>query len=101
MSAGLLDDLSSIYDYPNLAFKGEEHTAKTTEWLDHPNYTEIFKSIILSLLNPNPEKRISIEDLWTFLLKYKSSILSKEQFIVSNPPEPLETGVSIIRSKIK
>jgi hypothetical protein len=101
LSAGILDDLADSYDYSNKAFRSEAHSKKTTEWLDHPNYTEIFKSIILSMLNPTPEKRICLNELWTFLSKYKNSILAKEQFVVNNPPTQLETGVSIIRSKIK
>jgi hypothetical protein len=56
---------------------------------------------VLNLLSPDPQKRISIENLWKFLSKYQSFILAKEQFIVVNPPESLEVGVSIIRSKVR
>ena len=99
LSAGLLDNLSSIYDYHNRAFRMDQHTQKTVEWLDHPYYSELFKSIVLSLLNPVPEKRMPIEDLWFFLEKYRDHILKKEMFVVNNPPVQLENGVAIIRSK--
>ena len=39
IGAGILDDMTSLYDYPNRQFKYEEHSNKTTEWLEHPNYS--------------------------------------------------------------
>lgn len=39
MSAGILDDLKEIYDGKNKAFRQEEHMRKTTQWLDHPDYS--------------------------------------------------------------
>jgi hypothetical protein len=39
--------------------------------------------------------------LYVFVAKYGSSIKSKEQFIITHPPENLETGVSIVRSRVK
>ena len=77
MSAGLLDSMSDIYDCTSRTFRGDIHRDKINEWLDHPNYTEVLKSIVLNLMNPNPEKRITIEELWKFVGKYESSILSK------------------------
>jgi len=101
LSAGLLSDLADLYDYPTWTFSKERHSANTIKWLEQKQYSEIFKSIVLNLLSPEPEKRISLEDLWKFLSKYQSSILAKEQFLVVNPPESLQLGVSIIRSKVQ
>ena len=39
IAAGILDNMSSIYDYQGRQFNYEEHSAKTTEWLEHPNYS--------------------------------------------------------------
>ena len=100
LSAGILDNLSSLYDYPNNSFNSHNLSAKTVQWLEHPYYSEIFKSVVLNLVNPDAEKRISIEELWDFLSKYQTSILSKEQFLVMHPPESLLAGVSILRSKV-
>ncbi len=69
--------------------------------MDHPKYSEIFKSIVLNLVSEDPSKRITIEELYVFVAKYGSSIKSKEQFIITHPPENLETGVSIVRSRVK
>ena len=100
ISAGLLDDMFSMYDYPKKKFIFEEHSKKTVQWLDHPHYTEIFKSIVLSMVNPIPEKRISTEELWTFLHQHEHSILSRSAFVVNNPPNLIKSGVSVVRSSL-
>lgn len=98
MSAGLLDDMLSMYDYPSRKFNYEEHNRKTIQWLEHPHYTEIFKSIILSMVNPIPEKRISTNELWTFLNQHEQNIIAKTPFVITNPPNLIENGVSVVRS---
>lgn len=100
ISAGLLDNLSSAYNYKKKQFNSAEFNALKDKWTEHPKYSEIFKSIILNLVNENPAKRISVEDLYKFVAKYESSIKAKEQFIITHPPENLESGVSLVRSKV-
>jgi len=39
MGAGLLDDMSSIYNYPSREFNYHEHKTKTSQWLEHPHYS--------------------------------------------------------------
>jgi serine/threonine protein kinase len=86
ISAGLLDPLTSIYDYPSRKFLNEAYVSRTNEWMDSPHYTEIFKSIILSMGNPQPESRMSLDDLWNFVHQYEGSILDRQQFVINNPP---------------
>jgi hypothetical protein len=90
----------SMYDYPNRKFNYEEHNKKTVQWLDHPHYTEIFKSIVLSMVNPIPEKRITTEELWTFLHQHEHSILNRAPFVINNPPNLIESGVSVVRTSL-
>lgn len=100
LSAGLLHDLQSSYDYKKFQFVSSEWEARRDEWAEHPKYSEIFKSIVLNLVNEDPARRISIEDLFRFVAKYESSIKAKEQFIITHPPENLESNVSVVRSKV-
>ena len=100
ISAGLLDDMNSLYDYPNRKFLYEEHNKKTIQWLEHPHYTELFKSTVLSMVNPIPEKRISNKELWTFLNKHEQNILTRSPFVVNNPPSLIESGVSVVRTSL-
>jgi len=95
-----LDDLKSGYNYKKKQFKSADFNGLTDKWTGHPKYSEIFKSIVLNLVNENPAKRISAEDLYKFVAKYESSIKAKEQFIITHPPENLESGVSLVRSKV-
>jgi hypothetical protein len=74
--------------------------ARKDEWAEHSKYSEIFKSIVLNLVSEDPAKRITIDDLFSFVAKYESPIKAKEQFIITHPPENLEIGVSVVRSKI-
>lgn len=60
ISAGILDDLSQAYNYKNYAFDDERWSRLKEQWVDHPKYSEIFKSIVLNLVNEDPNKRITI-----------------------------------------
>ncbi len=61
ISAGILDDLSQAYNYKNYAFDESKWSHLKGQWVDHPKYSEIFKSIVLNLVSEDPSKRISIE----------------------------------------
>ncbi len=100
ISAGLLDDLRGAYKYKDKKFLSEEFNAIKDKWASDEKYSEIFKSIVLNLVNEDPAKRITIEDLFKFVSKYESSIKNKEQFIITHPPENLESNVSLVRSKV-
>ena len=100
MGAGLLDDMSSLYNYPTRQFNYDNHRDKTNQWLEQPQYSEIFKSIILNMCHPSPDKRMDMEELYGFLHQHEFNIVNKQQFLVTNPPTRLEEGVSTIRSTI-
>jgi serine/threonine protein kinase len=100
ISAGLLDDLRCAYKYKDKKFVSEEFNVIKDKWASDEKYSEIFKSIVLNLVNEDPSKRITIEDLFKFVSKYESSIKNKEQFIITHPPENLESHVSLVRSKV-
>ena len=100
MGAGLLDDMSSIYDYPSRKFNFDQHRDKTNQWLEKEQYSELFKSIVLNMSHPYPEKRMSLEELYGFLHQHEFNIVNKQQFLVTNPPNVLEEGVSTVRSTI-
>ena len=90
MGAGLLDDMSSLYDYPSRKFNFDQHRDKTNEWLEKEQYSELFKSIVLNMSHPYPEKRMSLEELYGFLHQHEFNIVNKQQFLVTNPPNILE-----------
>jgi len=46
----------------------------------------MLKSIVLTLVHPEVERRISIDELWAFLAKHEKEILSKQQFVVNTLP---------------
>ena len=100
MGAGLLDDMSSLYNYPTRQFNYDSHREKTNQWLEQPQYSEIFKSIILNMCHPSPDKRMGLEELYGFLHQHEFNIVNKQQFLVTNPPARLEEGVSTVRSTI-
>lgn len=100
ISAGLLDDLRTAYKYKNKKFVSEEFNVIKDKWASDEIYSEIFKSIVLNLVNEDPAKRITAEDMFKFVSKYESSIKAKEQFIINHPPENLESNVSLVRSKV-
>jgi hypothetical protein len=52
MSAGLLEDMSPIYDYSSRKFNYDHHQDLTNKWIEQDHYTELFKSIVLNMSNP-------------------------------------------------
>ena len=70
MCAGILEDLKKVYPETQTTFLEEEFQSKRYQWANHPNYSELFKSIILNLINSNPENRMSLKELWSFLQSY-------------------------------
>ena len=85
--------MQEVYDYKKIVFKLDVWKDKLNEWISHPRYSEIFKSIILNLVEKDPLKRIEIQALWTFISRYNVSINAKEPFIIVNPPDCLEKGI--------
>lgn len=70
LSAGLLDTLADVYDYKNHNFNVAAFRAKLKAWAASPKYSEIFKSIILNLVDLNPENRLTAEELHAWISKY-------------------------------
>ncbi len=89
LSAGLLDNFRGVYNYKKLQFLSDELNLRKDHWSEHSKYSEIFKSIILNLVDENPSKRITGDELYKFISKYESAIKAKEQFIITHPPENL------------
>lgn len=52
------------------------------------------------MINPNPDKRIDNKELWGFVSRYESNIKARESFMVNNPPESIEAGVSAVRESV-
>lgn len=52
------------------------------------------------MINTNPDKRIDNKELWGFVSRYESNIKARESFMVNNPPESVEAGVSAVRESI-
>ena len=100
MGAGLLQDMSPIYDYPSRKFNYDKHRDITNRWLETQHYSELFKSIVLNMSHPEPEKRMNQAEVWDFLKQHEFNIVNKQQFLVTNPPAKLEEGVSTVRSTI-
>lgn len=90
LCATLLDDLQSWYNYKQLDFLEEKYIEKCLEWQQHPKYSDILKSVILNLVDLTPYRRIPLNTLWDFLSHHKNSILAREQFIITNPPQNID-----------
>jgi hypothetical protein len=59
LSAGILGDFSSVYNYQDKTFNFAAFKEKRTIWAETPRYSEIFKSIILDLTAENPADRLT------------------------------------------
>lgn len=86
LSAGTLNDLSGVYNYPQKSFNLGALRNIVNNWNFNGKYSTIFKSIVLNLVNENPEKRMSSEELWSWISKYKTSIEAREPFLIPSAP---------------
>ena len=60
-------------------------------------YSDIFKGIVCNMVELNPEKRISPQELWGFLQPHSNKIMEREDFVIENAPNKLHSQVSELR----
>ena len=77
LSAGILEEVTDLYDIKNRQFSMEAFHNKKAAWAAHPKYSEIFKSIILNMVHVDPEQRVTAEELYNFMFPYRDSILNR------------------------
>lgn len=59
ISAGILGDFSSVYNFKNKTFNTQAFKELKKTWGSSERYSEIFKSIILNLVETNPGERLT------------------------------------------
>ena len=74
LSSGILHELTYLYDYKIQKFNYDELQSITSTWLAQGKYSLIFKSIILNLVDVDPQKRLTNDELWSWISKYSDSI---------------------------
>ena len=99
LSAGILQDFTPVYNYGKKAFIEQAFRDKRKVWAENEKYSEIFKSIIWNLVELNPANRLTIDELWNFMLPYSSHILEKKQFVIQSAPKKVENSHTALRSK--
>jgi len=98
--SGILDDFSSVYNYKQRTFNMQAFFDKKRIWGSSDRYSDIFKSIILNLVDANPVNRLTIDELWAFIHPYEASILEKKQFMIQGAPPKVENSFAALRSKV-
>lgn len=101
LSAGILDDLSGVYGSHGTKFNSEAFEQRIGAWRSSPRYSELFKSIVLNLLEENARKRLTSWEMWIWIEKYAKIIEAKEQFMIAKAPEKIEKQVDLLRSSLK
>lgn len=99
LSAGILDDLSSIYDYKNKTYNFALFQNKKQIWADSDRYSPIFKSIILNLVSTEAGERLTIDELWNFIYPFEADILDKRQFLIPSAPPKIERSFAALKSR--
>lgn len=99
LSAGILDDLSTVYDYKNKAYNFVQFQNKKQIWADSDRYSDIFKSIVLNLVSAEAGNRLTIEELWNFISPFQNDILEKRQFVIPSAPPKIERAFNGLKSR--
>ena len=64
ISAGILNNFSSVYHYKNKTFNTQAFREIKHTWANSERYSPIFKSIVLNLVDSNPGERLTETELW-------------------------------------
>lgn len=99
LSAGILDDLSSVYDYKNKTYNFALFQNKKQIWADSDRYSPIFKSIILNLVSTEAGERLTLDELWNFISPFEGDILEKRQFVIPSAPAKIERSFAALKSR--
>lgn len=97
LSAALLEDFTPYYDLKKYAFDFPRFNAKLDEFKVSNKYSDVFKGIVSNLVEVNPDKRLTPQELWGFLQPHGNKIMEKEDFVIENAPNKLHTQVGELR----
>ena len=97
ISAGILNNFSSVHNYNNKTFSTQGLRDIRRAWVESERYSEIFKSIVLNLVETNPAERLTSSELWEFVSQYESHILEKKQFVIASAPAKVERTFRALR----
>lgn len=75
ISAGILGNFSSVYNYKAKTFNTQAFRDICRAWADSERYSDIFKAIVLNLVDTNPGERLTDSELWEFVSQFSGSIL--------------------------
>lgn len=98
LSTGILKDFSGVYNYKAKTFNTGAFRDLRVQWGQHERYSDIFKAIVLNLLDSNPGERLTDNELWEFVSQYSASILEKKQFVITTVPKKIERAFTGLRS---
>jgi hypothetical protein len=98
ISAGILDGFSSVYNYKTKTFNTQAFRDLRRSWVENDRYSDIFKAILLNLVDTNPGERLTDSELWDFVSEFSASILDKKQFVITTVPKKVERAFAALRS---
>jgi hypothetical protein len=98
LSAGILSNFSGVYNYKAKTFNTQTFRDLRSQWAKHERYSDIFKAIVLNLLDSNPGERLTDSELWDFVSEYSASIQEKKQFVITTVPKKIERAFAGLRS---
>lgn len=98
ISAGILGNFSSVYNYKTKTFNTQAFRELRRNWANSERYSDIFKAIVLNLVDTNPGERLTDSELWDFVSQFATSILEKKQFVITTVPKKIERAFATLRS---
>lgn len=93
-----MNNFSGVYNYKAKTFNTEAFRELRVQWANHERYSDIFKAIVLNLLDSNPGERLTETELWEFVSQHSASILEKKQFVITTVPKKIERAFASLRS---
>lgn len=62
-------------------------------------YSDIFKALVLNLVQVSPADRLTMDELWQFIGPFEDPILRKEQFVIPGAPQKVEMTLQAFKNK--
>jgi hypothetical protein len=97
LSAANLTDYKSLYNTTARKFDLGNFYRIVDEWRVNDYYSDIFKATLCSLIEADQHQRITDDVIFNWIGKYRAEILSRKDFVITDPPQVVINQVQTIR----